>query len=208
MIVPVMGLGDVCNCFIVAGKKCAVIDAGSPRLVFEKLGDLNIGIDYLLTTHYHYDHVSGLPFLKDNLGGVVAVHEADSSALEEGDKSRVLSYLFDRECPMVSVGWKLKDGDLVDLGGLVLEVIHTPGHTPGCVCFYEPVSRSLFSGDTVFSDGVGRTDFAGGSFSDLKKSVERLVKLHKERGVGTVYPGHGPVFHGWELEGIYRENFG
>ncbi len=208
MIVPVLGLGDVCNCYIVYGKKCVVIDAGNPRLVFEKLRELDIGIDYLLTTHYHHDHVSGLPFLKDNLGGVVAVHEADASALEEGDTSQVLSYLFDQKCPKVAVDWKLKEGDLVDLGGLVLEVIHTPGHTPGGICLYEPASKSLFSGDTVFADGVGRTDFAGGSFPDLKKSVEKLIRLHRERGVGTVYPGHGPLFGGDDLEGIYEASFG
>jgi glyoxylase-like metal-dependent hydrolase (beta-lactamase superfamily II) len=208
MIVPVMSSGQECNCFIVAGKKCAIIDAGNPRLVLDKVRGLSIGIDYLLTTHYHHDHVSGLGFLRDALGGVVAVHEADASALEEGDTSQVLSYLFDQTCPRVSVDWRLKDGDVVDLGGLVLEVIHTPGHTAGCVCFYEPSSKSLFSGDTVFDGCVGRTDFAGGSDGELKESVEKLVKLYKERGVEAVYPGHGPIFSGKELEGIYRENFG
>jgi hydroxyacylglutathione hydrolase len=207
MIVPVLSRGHECNCFIVAGKKCAIIDAGNPRVVFDKLRDLSIGIDYLLTTHYHFDHVSGLVYLKENLGGAVAVHEADASALEKADTSRVLSYLFDAECPKVSVDWKLKDGDVVDLGGLVLEVIHTPGHTPGGVCFYEPASKSLFSGDTVFDGCVGRTDFEGGSNRDLKKSVEKLVRLHIERGIEIVYPGHGPLFHGKEIKGIYEEYF-
>jgi hydroxyacylglutathione hydrolase len=207
MIVPVMSLGQECNCFIVAGKKCAIVDAGNPRLVLDKIRDLCIGIDYLLTTHYHFDHVSGLVYLKKNLGGTVAVHEADSSALEKADTSKVLSYLFDAPCPTVSVDWKLKDGDVVDLDGLILEVIHTPGHTPGCICFYEPASKSLFSGDTVFDGCVGRTDFEGGSNIDLKKSVEKLVKLHKARGVETVYPGHGPLFKGRDLEGIYEEYF-
>ena len=126
---------------------------------------------------------------------------------KKGIPARCCLIFFDQKCPKVSVDWKLKDGDLVDLGGLVLEVIHTPGHTQGCVCFYEPISKSLFSGDTVFADGVGRTDFAGGSLGDLKKSVERLIVLHKERGVGTVYPGHGPLFRGEDLKGIYKESF-
>lgn len=207
MIVPVMSLGDACNCFIVSGNKGAIIDAGNPRLVLDKVRNLSIGIDYLLTTHYHFDHVSGLVYLKENLGGVVAVHGADASALEKADTSRVLSYLFDAPCPTVSVDWKLKEGDVIDLGGFVLEVIHTPGHTPGGICFYEPASKSLFSGDTVFDGCVGRTDFEGGSNRDLKKSVEKLVRLYEKRGVETVYPGHGPLFKGRDLEGIYEEYF-
>ena len=207
MIVPVMSLGHESNCYIVYGKKFAVIDSGNPRPVSGKLRDLCIGIDYLLTTHYHYDHVSGLQYLKDNFGGIVAVHELDAPALESADGSRVLSHFFGAECPKVHVDWKLKEGDAIDLDGLKLEVIHTPGHTPGGICFYEPASKTLFSGDTVFDDGIGRTDFDGGSNRDLKRSVEKLVKLYDERGVGIVYPGHGPEFKGSQLEGIYEEYF-
>lgn len=203
-----MSLGEECNCFIVYGQKCAVIDSGNPRAIFDKLRDLSIGIDYLLTTHCHFDHVSGLRYLKETVGGVVAVHEADSGAIESGDTTRVLSHLFRAECPKMSVDWKLKDGDVVELGGLVLEVLHTPGHTPGGVCFYEPASKTLFSGDTVFDGGIGRTDFVGGTDKDLKKSLEKLIGLHKDLGIETVYPGHGPAFRGIDLEGIYAEYFG
>jgi len=207
MIVPVMSLGEECNCFIVYGRRCAVVDSGNPRAVFDRLRELCIGIDYLLTTHCHFDHVSGLRYLKENIGGVVAAHGADASALESGDGGRVLSSLFGVPCPRVEVDWKLREGDVVDLGGVALEVFHTPGHTPGGVCFYEPVSKALFSGDTVFDGCVGRTDFEGGSGRDLEKSVEKLVRLYRTRGVGIVYPGHGPVFEGSELEGIYEEYF-
>ena len=207
MIYSVMGSGFECNCFIVSGVKGAVIDAGNPESVLEKVRELGIGINYLLTTHYHFDHVLGLAVLRAKTGGRVVVHEADASALESGDGGRVLSHFFGDGFAKLPVDWKLAGGELIDLGGLVLEVVHTPGHTPGGICFYEPVSRSLFSGDTVFADGVGRTDFPGGSFSVLKKSVEKLLELHRGRGVEIIYPGHGPLGRGEDLEGIYEECF-
>jgi hydroxyacylglutathione hydrolase len=208
MIYPLFSDGSESNCFLVVGAKAAVVDAGSPQSVLWKISELGIGINYLLTTHYHFDHVLGLAELRAKTGAKVAAHEADASFLEAGDNSRILSGLFGVGFNKVPVDWKLKGGESIDLGGLILEVIHTPGHTPGGVCFYEPASKTLFSGDTVFSDGVGRTDFPGGSLSDLKSSVKKLLKLHSEKGIETFYPGHGPTGKGSDLQGIYDEYFG
>ena len=208
MIYPLFSDGSECNCFLVVGAKAAVVDAGSPQSVLRKISELGIGINYLLTTHYHFDHVLGLAELRAKTGAKVVAHEADASFLEAGDNSRILSGLFGVGFNKVPVDWKLKGGESIDLGGLLLEVIHTPGHTPGGVCFYEPVSKTLFSGDTVFADGVGRTDFPGGSLGDLKSSVQKLLKLHSERGVDIFYPGHGPPGKGSDLRGIYDEYFG
>ncbi|MBN2251500.1 MAG: MBL fold metallo-hydrolase [Candidatus Altiarchaeota archaeon] len=207
MIHPFFSPGFESNCFLAVGEKAAIIDAGIPQGVLDKVGELGIGVDYLISTHTHFDHVLGLARLRGETGAVVAVHEADAAALESGDSGRILSGLFGALCPKVDVGLRLRDGDVIDLGGIVLEVVHTPGHTPGSICLYEPASKALFSGDTVFADGVGRTDFPGGSFSDLKRSVERLVRLHEESGIGTVYPGHGPPFSGDAIEDIYETYF-
>ena len=208
MIRCLWGRGSECNCFLVWGDRLAVVDAGSPGAVLDVVGGLSIPTGYLLITHNHFDHVCGLPVLKNKLGGKLAVHELDADALEAGDSKRVLSNLFWSDCPKAKVDVRLRDGDVLDLGGGVkLEVIHTPGHTPGGVCFYEPKEKVLFSGDTVFADGVGRTDFLGGDFEKLEESVEKLLKLVDERGVETIYPGHGPKASGGVIRNIYEEYF-
>ncbi len=101
----------------------------------------------------------------------------------------------------------LKDGDSVDLGGVSLEVFHTPGHTRGSICLYEPVSKSLFTGDTVFVDSIGRYDFVGGDYDSLRKSVERLVHLVGKQGVERIYPGHGPSGFGEDVISVYEAFF-
>jgi len=207
MIYSLMGLGFECNCYFVVGKKAALIDAGDPKAAMDKSLELNMGINYLLTTHYHFDHVLGLLELKAKTGGLIAAHEADAVFLENGDKTRIMPHLFGSPFSKVHVDMRLAEGHIIDLGGLSLEVIHTPGHTPGSICFYEANSKSLFSGDTVFADGVGRTDFPGGSMGDLEKSVEKLLLLHEKRGIETIYPGHGPPACGNDLEAIYEEYF-
>ena len=186
----------------------ALIDSGAPSTILEKINELHIGINYLISTHCHYDHTAGLLDVRKNTGGLVAAHEIDADAMEKGDETKILSKMFRVKCPRLHVDILLKDGDSINLGGLVLEVIHTPGHSMGSICLYEPESKSLFSGDTVFADGVGRTDLAGGSLSDLRKSLEKLIRLHHESGIKIVYPGHGPLGRGEDIERIYGTYLG
>jgi hydroxyacylglutathione hydrolase len=207
MICELWGRGSECNCFVVGCKRLAVIDSGNPDAVLDTVRGLNIPTGYLINTHYHFDHVLGLPALKQNLGGLVALHEADATLLEKCDDKFVLSGLFGEKCPKIKVDLRLRGGEVLDLGGVVLEVIHTPGHSPGGLCLYEPASKTLFSGDTVFSDGVGRTDFPGGDERLLKKSVEKLLDLFKKRGIDRILPGHGSEANGGVLLNIYNEYF-
>ena len=207
MIYELWGRGSECNCFVVAGDKLAVIDSGNPEAVLNVVGGLDIPTDYLINTHYHFDHVLGVPVLKQRLGGRVALHDEDAKLLEGRDDHYVLSYLFQEDCPKIEVDLRLHGGEVLDLGGVVLEVIHTPGHSPGGICLYEPASRTLFSGDTVFADGVGRTDFPGGDDEALKKSVEKLLALHESREIDRILPGHGPAAKGGVLRNIYKEYF-
>jgi glyoxylase-like metal-dependent hydrolase (beta-lactamase superfamily II) len=120
------------------------------------------------------------------------LHELDAKAIREVDDGRVLSRLFNSPFPLFGVGRTVVDGDVLDLGGVGLEVLHTPGHTPGSICLYDRVDGVLFTGDTVFAEGVGRTDFAGGDAGALRESLERLVGFCEENGVEKIYPGHGP----------------
>jgi hydroxyacylglutathione hydrolase len=207
MICELWGRGSECNCFLVAGDRLAVIDSGNPDAVLDKVGGLDIPTDYLINTHYHFDHVLGVPVLKERLGGKVALHDEDAKLLEGCDDHYVLSYLFQEDCPKIEVDLRLHGGEVLDLGGVVLEVIHTPGHSPGGICLYEPDSRTLFSGDTVFADGVGRTDFPGGDAEALRKSVEKLIALHEAKGIERILPGHGPAASGKALRNIYNEYF-
>lgn len=207
MIHALMSAGYESNCYIVAGKKAAVIDSGCPAAILKAIDDLNIEIGYLINTHNHHDHLLGILELKERTCAKIAMHADDALALEAGDSKKILSPLFSAKTPKIEVEMKLSDGDVIDLDGLTLEVIHTPGHTPGGICLYEPETQSLFSGDTVFSDSIGRTDFPGGDTARMKESLEKLMRLHEERGVKTVYPGHGPLGDGDEIELIYERFF-
>jgi len=97
---------------------------------------------------------------------------------------------FDFDVPLdFRISKRLKDGDIIDLGGTKLKVFVVPGHTPGGLALYDADSKTLFSGDTVFSAGYGRYDLMGGDYSALKDSIARLAKLD----VKELYPGHGPA---------------
>jgi len=163
------------NSYILLTKKPAVIDPSEN--VDAVLNHLKEHIkpedlEYIILTHYHYDHVLGVPKLKEETKAKVMIHELDA---------KFLSFRPDK---------LLKDNDVIDLGDCSLKVIHTPGHTPGSICLYEPKSKSLFSGDTVFAHGgFGRTDLTGGSIKQLIKSI----KLLNELDVRILYPGHGEV---------------
>ena len=95
--------------------------------------------------------------------------------------------------PKMPVDVKLNEGNEIQIGDEIFQVLHTPGHTPGCICLYSKISKSLISGDTVFSHGsFGRFDFPGGSFEQLKKSINRLATLDVE----NLYPGHESYIEG------------
>jgi glyoxylase-like metal-dependent hydrolase (beta-lactamase superfamily II) len=208
MIHPLFSPSSESNCYIVSGKKTAVIDAGiNPSALLRKVEELGLGVDYLINTHCHFDHVGGDYLLMNRTGAKLCVHEEGAAALEGAENGRILSSLFYSKMPKLKVGVRLVDGQILDLGDVTLEVFHTPGHAREAVCLYEPKSKSLFSGDTVFSDGIGRTDFTGGSMDDMKKSLQKLMRLHEERGVETIYPGHGPEGDGDDIIRAYEEYF-
>jgi glyoxylase-like metal-dependent hydrolase (beta-lactamase superfamily II) len=148
-----------------------------------KLTDLEL----IILTHCHYDHTAAAAAIAEKSGAKVGVHEDDLEGVN--DEYLSVSMLFGDRAPAVKPTITYKEGDKIEIGnGEYLEVIHTPGHSKGSICLYEPISKSLFSGDTVFtSGGFGRMDFEGSEPDKMLGSVEKLIKLD----VKNLYSGHG-----------------
>ncbi|MCD5425665.1 MAG: MBL fold metallo-hydrolase [Methanosarcinaceae archaeon] len=146
-------------------------------------------IEMIILTHCHYDHTKAAKKIAEISGASIAIHKDDADSLSDNIRSVATS--FGGSAPNIKPDILLDESKEISIGnGEILKLIHTPGHTPGCICLYEENSKSLFSGDTVFPDGsVGRTDFVGGSSNMLIESIEKLMKFD----VKVMYPGHGFV---------------
>ena len=188
------------NCYIVINeetKEAIVIDpAHRPKQLLEYIKEKGLKVKGILLTHGHFDHIMGIDdFLKiDDIP--VYVHEADKETMEDPSLNLSGNYCFKDSV-------YLKDGEILCLAGMEFRVIHTPGHTPGCACYYLESDKILFSGDTLFEMSVGRTDFPNSSTKDLIRSVrERLFVLPDEV---LVLPGHmGETTIGYEkIHNVY-----
>lgn len=174
--------GFFANAYLVGS---VLVDAGITPMVVRRFRDL---IETVVITHCHYDHIAHLSEIAAMCDATIAIHAADAPCLNNPGEN--LSILFGERIPPIETTRLLKEGDHVG----ELEVIHTPGHTPGSICLYNKEDKTLISGDTVFADGgFGRVDFPGGSLRALRESVEKLAGLDVE----GLYPGHGePVGSG------------
>ncbi|MGA2698063.1 MAG: MBL fold metallo-hydrolase [Methanoregula sp.] len=162
-----------------------LVDAGVFPMAIQPYKD---EIDTIVLSHCHFDHTAHVKEIAHMCRAKIAIHRDDAGGLIDDGKS--LSMQFGARSPGIVPDIVLSDGDTI--GGLT--VIHTPGHTPGCICLFSAPDKVLISGDTVFTDGAfGRYDFPGGSRQALAKSLEQLVPLDVE----GLYPGHGePVDSG------------
>ena len=142
----------------------------------------------ILLTHGHFDHMLGAKPLADETGATVYIHAEDAEMLSDGEKSAAA--LFGSRIPQPDEVDHVIYGDTLEICGTELEILHTPGHTRGCVCIHDPEGGILFSGDTLFCAGFGRTDLYGGSSMALRASLRRLFGLP---GDTMVFSGHGPV---------------
>ncbi len=177
------------NCYIIADEKTkqgAVIDPGADgKLILYKLKELGLEVSYILLTHTHYDHIGAVAEVKRATGAKIAVSMEDAAGLTEGRWN--LSAFTGEPIEPSDADILLKDGDKLQLGELIIQVLFTPGHTKGGVCFL--VGDDLFSGDTLFDLEVGRCDLPGGNLDTLVRSIKtKLMPL--DDGV-RVYPGHG-----------------
>jgi glyoxylase-like metal-dependent hydrolase (beta-lactamase superfamily II) len=170
------GQGALANSYIFG---TVLVDAGVFPMAIQPYKD---EIDTIVLTHCHFDHTAHVKEIAHMCKAKIAIHRDDAGGLIDDGKS--LSMQFGARSPGIMPDIMLFEGDTI--GGLT--VIHTPGHTPGCICLFSEPDKVLISGDTVFTDGAfGRFDFPGGSRQTLAKSLERLVPLDVE----GLYPGHG-----------------
>jgi len=162
------------NCYVlISDREAAVVDPGGGlKRIFQEIEKNRAKLNYIILTHYHWDHVFGALKLKEKTGAKIFIHK------EEKDFIKFKPDYF------------LNEGEEIKIGEDSLKVVHTSGHSKGGICLLG--NGFIFTGDTLFGDGVGRTDLPGGSQKDLENSLKKLEKIIKP---GTkVCPGHGPVF--------------
>jgi len=183
-----VGSMGVC-CYIVScpeTKKAGVVDPGGDvkRLLAAVAHD-GLTVEYIIATHGHPDHVCGNRELQDATGAKIVMHRADADFFGKPEVSSYFSMLGMEPSPQPEI--LVEDGDVIRIGNEELQVIHTPGHTPGGICLLNGVH--LITGDTLFVGGLGRTDFPGGSHRQLIDSIHtRLLVLPEDT---VVWPGHG-----------------
>lgn len=187
----VVGLLET-NCYLIGCKdsrKAAVIDPGGEEdvdLILNLLQENNFDLKYIINTHGHADHIAGNKALKANTKALLLIHRLDDLMLIDANKN--LSIFEGKEICSSPADRFLEEGDEIILGSLKLTVFHTPGHTPGGISLV--LNNIVFTGDTLFAGGVGRTDLPGGSYQYLQKSIkEKLLILDDDK---IIYPGHGP----------------
>ena len=181
------------NCFIVGSesdKKGIIIDPGADAsAIMNAVREAGLSIELIVATHNHVDHVGALRQVKEATGAPYAVHEADTESLMPDVFGRMLGVMMSRSLKAPPKPDRLlRDGDVIEVGDLKFSVLHTPGHTPGGISLRG--DGLVFSGDTLFNFGIGRTDLSGGDYATLMNSiVTKLMGLPDET---VVYPGHGP----------------
>jgi hydroxyacylglutathione hydrolase len=170
------------NCYIASSKEtkeAILIDPGlefssEANPIFDYIAIRKLKVKFIVNTHGHDDHIKGNAFFQQKLNVPICIHSLDIHFIESA------------EMGMFPANVTLEDGGLVKFGNETLKVMHTPGHTPGSICLVG--EKLVFTGDTLFAGGIGRTDFPGGSMSDMRLSLKKLVSLPDYL---LVCPGHG-----------------
>ena len=184
-------LGELqANCyFLIQDKDCVIIDPGdSADFILEEMSRNNLQVKAIIATHGHFDHVMAIGELKMSLNVPVYKTTKDRFLLERVEETA--KYLLGH-APVV-----IPNSDTIDLKGgqfqilnFKFQILETPGHTPGSVCIYIEEEGTLFTGDTLFKDGIGRYDFSYSNKQELYSSIKHLIKEFPEETL--VYPGHG-----------------
>ncbi len=190
MILKKLELGMfVANCYVVgdeSSKEGMIIDPGAEANgILSSVEELELDIKFIVLTHGHMDHVGALAEVKEATGAELAIHASDALFLQGNPLKQAFS---PSPQALPSPDVLLKEGDTIDIGKLHVQVLHTPGHTPGGICLLE--EGIVFTGDTLFNFGIGRADFPGASYDEELDSIRtKLLTLPDDT---AVCPGHGP----------------
>jgi len=177
------------NCYILYHpdkREGLIIDPGAegPRLI-RFIKEKKISILYIINTHGHPDHTGANREVKEHTRAPILIHQYDAPMLTRGES--VISLVFPSEYSSPPADTLLKDGDLIECAGIEFKVLYTPGHTPGGISLL--TEDSIFTGDTLFSGSIGRSDLPGGSQEVLLNSIDKILSLDENL---IIYPGHGP----------------
>ncbi len=172
------------NCYVVSSrqsKEAIIIDPGidltaEADQVFDYVSEADLKTRLIVNTHGHSDHINGDAIFQEKYNVAICIHRLDAGSLAVLESENFPPTL------------KLEEGSLITFGDESLKVMHTPGHTPGSICLLG--ERLVFTGDTLFAGGIGRTDFPGGSGFDMQQSLQKLKLL---QDYFLIYPGHGPT---------------
>lgn len=178
------------NCYAVISdmNNAVLIDAPcNAERILNELEQIGVTLKMILLTHGHFDHIMAVPELVKKTNATVYVHENDENKLKSSEMS-VADYFGIKEFVPFCTARKLKDGDKIILDDMTFEVIHTPGHTSGCVCY--KINDIIFTGDTLFQMSVGRCDMPDGNWDAIQSSVKKLSAVS---GNFKIYPGHGEM---------------
>lgn len=182
------------NCYLVVNPETdqlLIVDPGDdPEIIIRAVGERKPAA--VLLTHGHFDHIGGMDEVCAHFGIPAYIHELEVEKLTDPVKNE--SHSMDRDVVASTVPQLVTDGQELELGGVRVTVMHTPGHSKGSCCYMVEKDQCLFTGDTLFLGGYGRTDFWDGNFKDLKQSLRKLLFLEPKV---LAYPGHGaPTFAG------------
>jgi glyoxylase-like metal-dependent hydrolase (beta-lactamase superfamily II) len=190
MILERMEVGSfAANCYLIAcdeTREGIIIDPGAEaKQIMKMVEKANVTVKYIINTHGHVDHVGANEEVRKATGAPILIHEADGEMCKKPHASLAA---FVGKVKLAEPDRLLKEGDKITVGNLTIEVIETPGHTLGSVTLV--VDGKLFTGDTLFSGSIGRTDLPGGSYEQIIASIkEKLLPFPNET---VAYPGHGP----------------
>ncbi len=192
------------NCYLVADEEThegIIVDPGdNSQEIMDFIKEHQIKIKYIINTHCHFDHIGGNSFFKEQTGALFAIHNAEKPMLDRAQiGARTWGFNIEKS-PEPDL--YLKEGDILKIGNITVEIIHTPGHSPGGICL--KIDDKIITGDTLFAGGIGRTDFPGGNYDTLIKSIKEKLFIYPNST--KIYPGHGPAST-IENEKIYNPFF-